>query len=84
FKSEKLLLTTNKSIQEISTECGFSDTKYYYKHFNKWYNCTPAQYRKKYKPEVDKETIKKEIALDELLKLLTIPHLMTNQGACVF
>lgn len=47
WKSEKLLLSTEMSIQEISNECGFSDTKYYYKYFKKWYDCTPALFRKK-------------------------------------
>lgn len=46
--SEKLLLTTRKSITEIAYECGFSDVKYYNKHFFRWYHDTPGVYRRKY------------------------------------
>lgn len=79
FKSEKLLMTTDKSIQEISLECGFSDSKYFYKHFYKWFNDTPAQYRKLYKAEVYKDSITEELASDELLKLLIDPFSITQQ-----
>ena len=81
FKSEILLLTTDKSIQEISMECGFSDTKYYYKHFHKWYNNTPAQYRKLYQAEIYKENITEEIATDELLKMMSGPLPTMGQEA---
>lgn len=46
--SESLLLQTDKTILEISEECGFSDVKYYYSAFRKWYNCTPKQFRDQY------------------------------------
>jgi len=46
--SEKLLLTSRKSITEIAYECGFSDVKYYNKHFVRWYHDTPGVYRRKY------------------------------------
>lgn len=46
--SEPLLLGTDSTIVQISEECGFSDVKYFYSAFKKWYNCTPAQFRKKY------------------------------------
>ncbi len=72
FQSEKLLLTTNESIQNIAFECGFSDPKYYYKHFNKWFNCTPAQYRKRYQPEIEKETRIERIGRMELLNHLAL------------
>lgn len=45
---QKLLLTTDLSLQEISVRCGFSDTKYLYKNFKKWYRCTPYEHKKKY------------------------------------
>ncbi len=47
-ESEKYLLATNKTIIQISEECGFSDVKYYYQAFKKWYKCTPNQFREKY------------------------------------
>ena len=46
--SEHLLLKTDKTILEISEECGFSDVKYYYSAFKKWYKCTPGQFRRRY------------------------------------
>ena len=46
--SEKLLLTSAKSIQEIAYESGFSDVKYYNKHFTRWYHTTPGAHRRSY------------------------------------
>lgn len=46
--SEYYLLKTDKTILEISEECGFSDVKYYYSAFKRWYKCTPKQFREKY------------------------------------
>lgn len=53
-ESTKLLLSTDKNISEISEDVGFSHVRYYNKHFKIHYNCTPMQYRKKYKVS-DKE-----------------------------
>ena len=52
--AEKLILTTNLSLQSISLQCGFSDPKYFYKYFKKWYSCTPLKHRKKYVEHYDK------------------------------
>lgn len=46
--AEILLLTTDKSNLEISNECGFSDSKYFYHHFKKWYSLTPIQHKEWY------------------------------------
>ncbi len=48
-ESTKLLLDSNMNISEISEEVGFSHVRYYNKHFKLNYNCSPMQYRKKYK-----------------------------------
>lgn len=48
FEAQKLLLNTDKSIQEISDECGFSSKKYFHKHFKYYWNTTPLQLRKWY------------------------------------
>lgn len=48
LKSTKMLFS-NMTITEISERCGFSDTKYYYKHFKRWYRCMPLEYRHKCK-----------------------------------
>lgn len=53
--SEKLLLLTNKSIAEIASICGFSDVKLYYAAFRRWYQCTPAEFRKMFKFGVQDE-----------------------------
>lgn len=46
LKSEFLLLK-NMTITEISNKCGFSDTKYYYRNFKKWYKCMPLEHKEK-------------------------------------
>lgn len=45
-KAEKMLLETNTSITDIAYECGFSDVRYFNKHFSKWYKISPVKYRK--------------------------------------
>ena len=45
-ESEKLLLTTSKSITDIATEVGFSTTSHYISLFHKKKGITPAQFRK--------------------------------------
>lgn len=47
-KAERMLLATEKSVNEISLICGFSDPKYIYKNFKKWYEKTPSAYKKEY------------------------------------
>lgn len=44
LKSEFLLLT-NRNILKISEQCGFSDVKYYYQNFKRWYGCLPSEHR---------------------------------------
>lgn len=46
LKSE-FLLYQKMTLTEISLQCGFSDIKYYYKNFQKWYGCMPLEYREK-------------------------------------
>ena len=57
-ESTKLLLTTDRSISDISEEVGFSHIRYYNKHFKINYDLTPSQYRKKYK--VSDELLEKQ------------------------
>jgi AraC-like DNA-binding protein len=55
FESEKLLLNTRLPVSEISYRCGFSDPKYYYKHFKLWWDTTPLKHRKWYEDYISHE-----------------------------
>ena len=48
YDAQTLLLTTDKSVVEISDICGFSDDKYFYKNFKYWWKTTPTGFRKWY------------------------------------
>ncbi len=76
WKSEELLLTTKLSINQISEQCGYSDPKYYYKHFKKWYKCTPSEYRKMFRDELGKKEIERpvdpELQIEMFSRYLTI------------
>jgi xylan 1,4-beta-xylosidase len=69
-KSEKYLMDTDMSIVEISEICGFSDAKYYYEAFKTWYHCTPGQFRKKYKKEMERGNIEESLPIREIEKPL--------------
>lgn len=45
----KLLLGTNYNMTDISTECGFSATRYFYKEFKKFYEEGPKRFRDQYR-----------------------------------
>lgn len=73
-ESTKLLLDSDKNISEISEEVGFSHVRYYNKHFKLHYNCTPMQYRKKYKKsakELEKLTKIEYRGIKEAIPYLT-------------
>lgn len=67
-ESELLLLETDKKISEIAFECGFSATRYYVKHFEKWFQISPEDYREKHLKRVaiieDEEILTGEAAID--------------------
>ncbi|MGD9569237.1 MAG: AraC family transcriptional regulator [Sedimentibacter sp.] len=69
-KSELSLLTTDKNIASISEELGFSDVKYYYSHFKKWYGCTPLNHRKRCFSFMKKEMMHKTLSSGETTKIL--------------
>lgn len=46
-KALELLASTDKSINSISLETGFSDSKYFKKHFIANYGCTPDEFRRR-------------------------------------
>lgn len=81
-ESEEYLLNTDKTIVEISEMCGFSDVKYYYSAFRKWYKCTPNQFRERYAKikDTDVEYLPVE-SIDGLVSELLEKHFMeTNAG----
>lgn len=50
-ESEGLLLNTDKKIGAISKEVGFSALRYYTKHFEQWFLCSPQEYRQRAKEQ---------------------------------
>jgi len=44
-QAEKLLKTTNMTVQEIMFHCGFNNKAYFYREFAKKYHLTPKEYR---------------------------------------
>lgn len=44
-QAEKLLKTTNKTVQEIMYICGFNNKAHFYREFAKKYHLTPKEYR---------------------------------------
>ena len=60
--SEKMLLTTDRSIAQIAEAYGFSDVKLYYAAFSRWYRCTPKQFRDKYKYGTEDDLEYRDIA----------------------
>lgn len=49
--AEKLLLTTDATTSEISAACGFSHVKYFTRCFQDWLKQTPAEFRRRHRPE---------------------------------
>ena len=43
-----LLLTTDRSVTEIATVCGFNHHSYFTKSFRKLFACTPSGFRARY------------------------------------
>lgn len=52
-KAEKMLLVSTTSVTEIAFQCGFSDVRYFNKHFSKWYGISPSKYRKLFQDSYD-------------------------------
>ena len=46
-KAQLLLRTTDLRISEIAYTCGYSDVGYFTKTFQKYYNCSPSNFREK-------------------------------------
>ena len=84
-KSEKLLLSTDMNIMDISEECGFSDKKYFYRAFREWCECTPTEFRVNY-TNIMRERCRETAAcpdtvrnaVNDLLRQGCIEHLTTK------
>ncbi len=85
LRSEFLLLTTNLSLASISEKCGFSDIKYFYNHFKRWYGCNPLEHKNKCLSymsqefdynELDLKSMKKDI--DNYIKRIVMPEYAEN------
>lgn len=70
YHAEKLLLTTDMNILDIASACGFSDPKYFYSSFIKWWQTTPAQHRKSYESYMEKPNDIKNISSDKAYPFL--------------
>lgn len=44
-QAENMLLHSNRTIQEIMVDCGFHNKAYFYRLFQRTYNCSPRVYR---------------------------------------
>jgi AraC-like DNA-binding protein len=79
YRSEKLLLSTDMNITQISEACGFSDPKYYNEVFKAWYRCTPRQFRKSYAEKMKLPCLEKELSIHDVfepLNKLMLHHYM--------
>lgn len=70
-KAEKLLLDTSLPITEIAYQCGFSDVRYFNKHFTKWYKISPNKYRKlfreSYETNDSTERFEEKVSMSEII-----------------
>ncbi len=70
MKSGFLLLTANMSISSISESCGFSDVKYYYLHFKRWYGCSPLEFKKRCLDFMHINLSYEDLELDNMAKII--------------
>ena len=50
-QAKKLLLTTNQSVKDITSSCGYYSQSHFTKLFIEHENCTPTEYRKLHSPK---------------------------------
>lgn len=78
FAAQHLLLTTELSVIDISNRCGFSDDKYFYKHFKLAWGQTPKEYRNWFKNYIKKN------ADITILELSAAHKILEPYAACYF
>ena len=83
-ESEKILLSGSEKISIIAAQVGFSTTAYYEKFFEKWFQCHPEDYRKKYSDRIkgNSSEITFELSGSEALQVIqeSIRHLSFATG----
>ena len=72
--SEMILLDSNKKINVIAQEVGFSATSYYIKYFRKWFGITPDEYRKMYRCDTKAPNIPARLSQIEPVAVSKILH----------
>lgn len=70
LKSEFLLLNSDMTVSEISYHCGFSDVKYYYQSFKRWYKCLPLQHKEKCNTYKEQGCCYEDLNMDEIREVL--------------
>ena len=46
-QARQLLLTTNRTVQQIAEECGYNDLSAFYRLFTKFHNCSPKDWKER-------------------------------------
>ena len=79
YNAEILLLTTEKSISDISFECGFSDPKYFYSAFKSLWHMTPNEDRERYSKQfADAKAGKNSTTLSDSAAAVKIKDFITT------
>lgn len=53
-RAADLILTTDYSIKNVAELVGFENVPYFYKQFNRWFNCAPGEYKAKHQADTSK------------------------------
>lgn len=70
YVAQYMLLSTDYSVIDISNQCGFSDDKYFYKHFKLAWGQTPKELRQWYKDYIQTEDEIVQISNEDAYKIL--------------
>lgn len=68
--AERLLLTTDLVMRDVSARCGFSDVKYFTRCFADWFKRTPAEYRTVHRPLLQRDELLGEVDAQTVAGLL--------------
>lgn len=65
--AERLLLLSDDNNEMISSKCGFSSKKYFYRSFQEWFHTTPSNWKKQFKELISDE---RSLAVDDAKGLI--------------